>query len=118
MSLHHRVAEPGPKQPVISKLLPSLTPLVGRLGFCSLLERALTLAKRENSDLVDVRVTPDCLLENLPSEPADAIGTLTTHLIGLLGMFMGDTLTLRLLRNSWPELPALQEGRVEQSEHD
>ena len=106
------------KQRVIERLLSSLVPLVGRVGFCSLLARALTLAKREYPALREVRVREDCTLEGLPDGAPDAVGVLILHLIGLMTTLMGETLTLRLLRNAWPELPTLQQSSVEQSKHE
>ncbi len=105
-------------QPVLERLLPALIPLVGRAGFCSLLARALTLAKRESSTLREVRVKEDCTLEGLPDDASASVSIIIAHLIGLMTTFMGETLTLRLLRNTWPELPALQQNPVEQNKHE
>lgn len=112
------VSDDSGKQPVIERLLPSLLPLVGKVGFCSLLARALTLAKRESPALRGVRVREDCTLEGLPEDASAAVGVVIAHLIGLMTTFMGETLTLRLLRNAWPELPGLQLGSMEQSDHE
>lgn len=105
-------------QPVIERLKPSLVPLVGKMGFCSLLARALMLAKRESPFLRDTRIEDDCRLNGLPADDSSGMVVLIAHLIGLLTTFMGQTLTLRLLRNTWPELPSLQEDSVEQINHE
>ena len=99
----------------MEKLLPSLVPLIGKLGSSSLIARALALAKRQTPELREVRIVDNCNLEGLPEHATDAVATLIGHLIGLLTTFMGETLTLRLLQNAWPELPTLQSGKVEQS---
>ena len=104
-------------QAVIERLQPTLVPLVGKAGFSSLLARALTLAKRESPSLRDVRIEDDWRLNGL-SDDSSGMVVLIAHLIGLLTTFMGETLTLRLLRNAWPEIPSLQEDSVEQINHE
>lgn len=110
--------EDSGKQPVIARFLLSLTPLVGKGGFCSLLARALTLAKRESLALREVRVKEDCTLEGLPEDASAAVGKVIAHLIGLMTTLMGETLTLRLVRNAWPELPAFKQSSVEENKHE
>ena len=106
------------RQPVIEALQPSLVALVGKAGFSSLLARALTLAKRESPSLRDVRIEDDCSLNGLLGGDSSGMVVLIAQLIGLLTTFMGETLTLHLLRNAWPELPSLQKDSVEQINHE
>ena len=110
-------ADTSGRQAVIERLQPTLVPLVGKAGFSSLLTRALTLAKRESPSLRDVRIEDDWRLNGL-SDDSSGMVVLIAHLIGLLTTFMGETLTLRLLRNAWPEIPSLQEDSVEQINHE
>lgn len=82
-----------------------LSHLTGPAGFRSLLTRALTLAQRDAPALNAVRVTDSGALEGLLGEAALASATLVAHLIELLTTFIGETLTLRLLHDIWPDLP-------------
>ncbi len=90
---------------VCEKLRRPLSHLAGPAGYSSLLARALTLAQREAPVLDDVRVTATGTLEGLEGEAAQASVTLIAHLIELLTTFIGESLTLRLLRDIWPDLP-------------
>lgn len=95
------------------KLRVPLTNLVGRVGFSSLMSRALTLAKRQCPSLAGLQVEPNGSLagfDELPreSESAEAVrhgGVLVVaELLGLLVMFIGLPLTLSLVREAWPEM--------------
>lgn len=99
---------------VIERLLPTLVPLVGQVGYCSLLARALALAQRETPALRDVRVEGDCTLQGFSAEAAEGDEFLIAKIIELLATFVGETLTIRLLRNVWPELPELKTSSGEQ----
>jgi hypothetical protein len=98
---------------VCDKLSISLTRLAGVDGFTSLLRRALALARAEVPSLNRVTVKPDCSIEGLEALAAqvadsgvEATAALTAHLLGLLVTFIGEPLTLRLVRDAWPdELP-------------
>ena len=90
---------------VCEKLRRPLSHLTGPAGFSSLLTRALTLAQREAPALSGVRVTSTGTLEGLSGEAAQASTTLIAHLLELLTTFIGESLTLRLLHDIWPELP-------------
>ena len=95
---------------VCEKLRISLTRFAGADGFTSLMRRALALARAEAPALHGVQVNADGSVEGLqelvaePSsggvEPATAI---TTQLLGLLVTFVGEPLTLKLVREAWPE---------------
>ncbi len=95
---------------VIEKLRITLTKFAGSEGFASLLRRALVLASVEVPSLQSVKIGADGRLEGfeqldtptgaLEGEAAVAI---TAHLLGLLVAFIGESFTLRLLRESWPD---------------
>jgi hypothetical protein len=93
---------------VCEKLRRPLTILAGGIGFQSLMLRALTLAKREAPSLSLVEVTADGSLLDGDVEPNlhthDGGGVLlVAHLLGLLFTFIGETLTLRLVHDIWPD---------------
>ena len=92
---------------VCEKLRRPLVTLAGTAGFSSLLSRALTLAKRESPALSAVQVKPDGSLEGLDGEAALAHPILVGYLLSLLVTFIGETLTMRLLHDIWPDLPGL-----------
>ena len=89
----------------------SLIRLVGADGFASLLGRALALASAEAPALRGAKVSADGRLEGLerlarhPGSVAGAAAVaLTAHLLGLLVTFIGEPLTLRLVREAWPNI--------------
>ncbi len=99
---------------VCEKLRRPLTTLAGAAGFQSLLLRALTLAKREAPGLSSVQVNAVGLLESfgvdadevepeLDKHDAEEGMVLVAHLLGLLFTFIGETLTLRLMHDVWPD---------------
>jgi len=97
---------------VCEKLRISLTRFAGADGFTSLLRRTLALARVEAPSLNRITVKPDCSmdgLEALAAEETDggveATAALTAHLLGLLVTFIGEPLTLRLVREAWPDAP-------------
>ena len=90
---------------VCEKLRHPLSHLTGPAGFRSLFTRALTRAQSEAPILGGVRVTETGALEGLDREAAV---TLVAHLIELLTIFIGESLTLRLLHDVWPDLPTLE----------
>jgi hypothetical protein len=93
---------------VCEKLRRPLTTLAGAMGFQSLMLRALTLAKREAPSLSAVEVTADGSLQdgdvgtNLNNHDDGGV-LLVAHLLGLLFTFIGETLTLRLVHDIWPD---------------
>jgi hypothetical protein len=89
---------------VSEKLRRPLSTLAGAAGFRSLLMRALTLAKREAPMLDGVQVKEDGSLEGLNGNETETDAVLIAHLLGLLETFIGESLTLRLLNNIWPNL--------------
>jgi hypothetical protein len=98
---------------VLEELRVRLSKLMGVVGFSSLLSRSLALAKAEVSSLEAVQVRADGTLEGFnedgqhqDAETAANRGVvLVAHLLGLLVTFIGAPLTLRLLRDAWPEAP-------------
>ncbi len=96
---------------VIEELRMHLIRLTGVDGFRSLLSRALTLAKAEVPSLNMVQVAADGSVEGFDgieqSQETGAAGqagiVLVAHLLELLVTFIGAPLTLRLLRDKWPD---------------
>lgn len=95
---------------VCDKLRLSLTRFAGADGFASLLARSVALARVEVPSLSRITVKRDCSMDGLEALAADeadggveALGSLTAHLLGLLVTFIGEPLTLRLVRESWPD---------------
>jgi len=89
---------------VCDKLRRPLTTLAGIAGFRSLLARALTLAQKESPDIGGWAVKPDGSLEGLNGEAAQSGAVLIAQLIGLMITFIGESLTLRLLHDVWPDV--------------
>jgi hypothetical protein len=96
---------------VCEKLRPELATLMGRTGFHALLSRALAMARREVDWLGTVTLTEDGSLggEGLEKPSAEELAEgsklLVAELLGLLEAFIGENLTVRLVREVWPELP-------------
>jgi len=96
--------------PVFHKLGISLIRFAGADGFAALLRRALALARAQFPSLNRITIKPDCSmdgLEALAGDDADggaeAAAALTAHLLDLLVTFIGEPLTLRLVREAWPD---------------
>ena len=98
---------------VSDKLRPHLVTLMGNVGFGALLSRALALANSEVRWLSAVHVKADGSLEGLeglhaqldPDEFFEGKVVLLAQLLGLLVAFIGESLTLRLVREVWPKVP-------------
>lgn len=95
---------------VYEKLRRNLCALAGVAGFRALASRALTLSKARAPGLGAMQVAADGSLQ-VPSEAVSEIGNrqfgeggviLLAELLGLLHAFIGEALTLRLLREAWP----------------
>ena len=86
---------------------------MGRIGFTALLSRALSLASAEVPWLRAAHVDSDGSLQGLneleaqpdPEEIFEGSVVLLAQLLGLLAVFIGENLTLRLMRELWPKLP-------------
>jgi hypothetical protein len=97
---------------VYEKLRQSLGEFVGVAGFQSLASRALTLARPEVPSLSAARVDADGSLQGMAAieaqinmdndRPSDGEIILIARLLGLLRLFLGEALTLSLLRSTWP----------------
>ncbi len=96
---------------VCEKLRVIVSKLVGVAGFRSLLSRALALAKAEVPWLRVVRVQADSSLAGFDEVERDedtGVGgngecVLVAQLLGLLVTFIGQSLTLSLVRDAWPD---------------
>ena len=97
---------------VIGRLQISLAQFAGDAGFASLLRRAVVLASADVPSLHSVKIGADGRLDGVEQLAADtgtgALGgeaavAITAHLLGLLVAFIGGPLTLRLLREAWPD---------------
>lgn len=103
----------APALQVCEKLRSHLTTLMGIGDFRGLLSRALALANEEVRWLRAVHVKKDGTLEGLeelyaqldPEEIFEGSIVLVAQLLGLLGAFIGENLTLRLVREVWPKVP-------------
>ena len=97
---------------VYQKLRQSLGELAGSAGFHSLASRALTMARSEIPSLSAVHVGTDGNLEGMSAiELSVKVEQDRVHeggviliscLLGLLLIFLGEALTLSLLRDAWP----------------
>ena len=97
---------------VYEKLRQSLIGFAGMAAFQSLAFRALTQAKSEAPSLWALQVAENGSLKGLgefesqidiDKELAGEGGiVLIARLLGLLRLFLGEALTLSLLRNAWP----------------
>src|SRR5688500_15824811 len=97
---------------VCETLRPHLSMMIGSAGFRALLVRALTLATVEIPWLSAIHVKTNGALEGLdelqpqlaPEEIHEGRVALLAQLLGLLVAFIGESLTVRLLREVWPQL--------------
>jgi hypothetical protein len=88
-------------------------PLIGQVGVEALTGRALHLAQREYPWLVQARESEQaerpfaqviaCLERQDPAVAIEAAGAVFATLTGLLVTFIGEPLTVRLLRQAWPD---------------
>jgi hypothetical protein len=107
-----------PEFRICEKLRRPLTMLAGSTGFHSLMCRALTLAQREAPSLGAVQVKADGSLwdgdvgPNLKNHDASGGALLVAHLTGLLFTFIGETLTLRLMHDVWPDASFDSRGSI------
>ena len=107
----------SPTLRVYEKLRQSLSAFAGVAAFESLAFRALTQAKSEAPGLWSVQVAEDGslrglrefepeidMVKDLAGEfPPGEVGIiLIARLLGLLRLFLGEAITLSLLRNAWP----------------
>ena len=101
---------------VCDKLRAPLAKLAGQAGFHSLLSRALALAKTANPTLAPIHVRADGTLGGTDGVFAAPNGTesgadIVAQLLGLLEIFIGVALTMRLVCEVWPEISGVEEER-------
>ncbi len=85
---------------------------MGSAGYRALLSRALALAGAEIAWLRSLQVKADGTLPGpkeltekiSPKDMAEGQIVLVAHLLGLLVAFIGEKLTLQLIREIWPKL--------------
>jgi hypothetical protein len=107
---NHVAIQTPPALLVCEKLRPHLATLMGSGGFRSLLARALALTNAQGDWLRDVHIEADGSLKKLDEPVANgdrqrhARGglVLVTQLLELLVAFIGENLTVRLVRDLWP----------------
>ena len=97
-----------------SRLHERLIPLIGRTGYAALFRRALRLAQAEFAALSGLAVgegAEPCIAgasEFAAAHAADlglienALDAVVAHFIGLLGTFIGEALTRRVIGEHWP----------------
>ena len=98
---------------VCEKLRPYLATLMGSTGFHALLSRALAVANADDAWLRTVHVKEDGSLGGFdgpkvpvhPEERAQGSVVLVSQLLGLLVAFIGENLTVRMVRELWPTVP-------------
>jgi hypothetical protein len=126
------IAEPDPVGPAVAaehicqKLAPGVSRLVSPAGFQAILSRALHIARAEFPCLKGVRagIAPATCLEGMSEHVHDIdTGEAVKELLAVLGTlidllvrFIGEDLTLRLVREVWPELPPREPVRPEHSD--
>jgi hypothetical protein len=107
----------GPRESVAirvyEKLRGRLCALAGAGGFYSLASRALTLAKSDSLDLVDVQIATDGSLQGIgeryrqiesdTNKWGEDETILIARLLGMLLIFLGEALTLNLISDLWPD---------------
>ena len=88
----------------------SVARFAGTVGYTSLLRRAVSLAGAEVSSLKNVTFAVEDRLENLEAiasqagnAEGDASVAVLTHFLVLLVTFIGEPLTLKLVREAWPD---------------
>ncbi len=100
---------------VCEKMRLSFSHLMGAAGFRALSARALSLAGREASWLVEMEIGPDGSLQGLAEmegkldEKSIVAGetVLVSQILFLMVTFIGSDLTLQLLRDIWPNMDDL-----------
>ena len=97
-------------------------PLIGDVGINALTGRTLYLAQRQYPWLVHTREPEEwngpfeqivfCLERQDPAVATEAAGAVLTTLAGLLVTFIGEALTVYLLRKAWPD--AFSDATIEE----
>lgn len=92
------------------KLRVPLCKLVGTMGYRSLMERALVIAKPQAPALASFHVASNGLVESAAAIPESAVAIeaetiLLTQFLSLLAAFVGSGLVLTVVVNVWPDFP-------------
>ena len=101
---------------VCETLRPHLATLMGNAGYRTLFVRALTLTSEDHPWLRADQVKADGTLDGLDElraqlareEFAEGQVALLAQLLGTLVAFIGENLTLRLVREMWPQFPVTE----------
>ncbi len=99
---------------VSEKLRITLTRFAGADGFLALMRRSVALARLDVPLLKTITVKSNGSIEGFDdlvtaNGDIDEAGTaVTTHFLGLLVTFVGESLAFRLIREAWPDLPVDQ----------
>ena len=103
----------GAADTACQKLSGRVARLVTFVAWQALLARALHLARREFPFLEGVRPgsSPTLGLEGLaehvqgvePAQAREGLAMVLANVLGLLATFVGDEITLRLVRDAWPD---------------
>lgn len=96
---------------VFERLRVAVARFAGSDGFTSLMRRALVLARADDPLLRQLSVRTDGLLEGLEKVSGDAVLAIIAQFLGLLVTFVGEPLTLRLVREAWPDAPLADDMR-------
>ena len=91
---------------VIENLRGPLTKLVGATGFSSLLAKALLIARRQAPSLDRLRVQPDGSVigsDEVQHDLTDGGEVLVAEFLDLLITFIGEAMTVTLIREVWPD---------------
>ena len=97
----------------MERLRPHLAALMGGVGFSAFLTRALTLSITAFPWLREITVNADGSFRGFneleaqvkPGTLIEGCVAVFANLLGLLEALIGEDLTLRLVRDVWPELP-------------
>jgi len=97
-----------------------LAKLAGNAGYHSLISRAIAIAKANAPALGPVEVRLDGSLEGfekIGENDADAGAAVLVHLLDLLVIFIGEPVTVWLVRDAWPDatLEKMMSSAEEQS---
>ncbi len=88
---------------VLDHLGVALARFAGSDSFNSLVRRALALARADEPALQQVSIKANGSLEGLEQIAGDAVVAIVAQFLGLLVTFIGEPLTLRLVRDAWPD---------------
>ncbi len=89
---------------VCERLRRALSTLFGPDGYRTSMARVLIRAKREAPSLTDVKVNDDGSIEGLTGKATEANAVLIAHFVELMKTFIGETVTVWLLNDIWPNL--------------